>query len=113
MVDTVATETVAPPHAFPDEIHASAMSKAGGKHKAANGIRIPNLGQQQVRFRSDEGHVCSVGFQIADVERPLKAASRLAAAGNRATPHGGEIEKIKTGRKMPLARRGGIDVLRM
>ena len=30
---------------FPGELHASAMSKAGGKHKAANDIRIPNLPQ--------------------------------------------------------------------
>ena len=39
----------------PSEIHASAMSKTGGKYKAANGTRIPNLGQQKVRFHNDEG----------------------------------------------------------
>ena len=32
------------------EIHASAMSKTGGKYKAANGTRFQNLGQQKVIF---------------------------------------------------------------
>ena len=31
------------------------------------------LASSKFRFRSDEGHVCSVGFQIADVERPLES----------------------------------------
>ena len=51
----------------------------------------------------------------ADVERPLIVPSQLAAAGNRVTckAQGGEIEHIKTGRKMTLVRKGGIYVLRM
>ena len=71
----------------------------GGTHKAANGTRMLNLGQQNVRFRIHEGHVCGMVFQIADVERSLIAASQLAAAGNRVTfkAHGGDIENTKTG----------------
>ena len=70
-----------------------------GTHKAANGTRMLNLGQQNVRFRIHEGHVCGMVFQIADVERSLIAASHLAAAGNRVTfkAQGGDIENIKTG----------------
>ena len=100
VVDSGAEESVTPPNVFPGEIHASAMSKTGGKYKAANGTRIPNLGQQKVRFNSDEGQVCGMGFQVADVERPLIAASQLASAGNRVTfeAQGGEIEHIKSGR---------------
>ena len=88
VVDSGAEESLAPPNAFAGEIHASAMSKAGVKHKAANVTRIPNLGQEKVRFRSDEGHLCSVG----------QVASQVAAAGNRVTfmAQGGEIENIKT-----------------
>ena len=57
-----------------------------------------NLGQQNVRFRIHEGHVCGMVFQIADVEGSLIAASHLAAAGNRAfKAQGGDIENIKTG----------------
>ena len=69
----------------------------GGTHKAADGTRMLNLGQQDVRFRIHEGHVCGVVFQIANVERSL-IASQLAAAGNRAfKAQGGDIENIKTG----------------
>ena len=84
------------------------------EYKAANGTRIPNLGQQKVRFHN-EGQVCGMGFQIADVERPLIAASQLAAGGNRVTfkAQGGEIEHIKSGRKMMLVKKGKIYVLRM
>ena len=108
MVDLGVEESVAPPNAFPDEIHASAMSIA------AHGTRIPNLGQQKVPFRNDEGHMYGMGFQIADVERLLLAASQLAAAGDRATfkAQGGEIVNIKTGRKMTPMRRGRVYVLR-
>ena len=52
VVDSGAEESVTPPNVFPGEIHASAMSKMGGKYKAANGTRIPNLGQQKVRFHN-------------------------------------------------------------
>ena len=103
VADPGAEESVAPPNAFPGEIRASAMSKAGGKYKAANDIRIPNL-----------GHVCGLGFQIADVERALIAVSHLAAARNGVTfkAQGGEIENIKTGRKITLVTRGGMHVFR-
>ena len=45
-------------------------------------------------------------------ERPLISASQLAAAGNRVRFRG-EIEHIKTGRKMTLVRGGGIYILRL
>ena len=74
------------------------MSKVGGTHKAADGTRMLNLGQQNVRFRIHEGHVCGLVFQISDVEGSLIEASQLAAAGNRAfKAQGGDIENIKTG----------------
>ena len=53
------------------------------RHKAADGTSIPN--QQRVRFRNDEGHVCDMGLQISDVERPRAAVSQMAATGNRVT----------------------------
>ena len=63
------------PRAGHGEYHASDMSKVGGTHKAADGTRMLNLGQQNVRFRIHEGHVCGLVFQIADVEGSLIAAS--------------------------------------
>ena len=62
-----------------------------------------------------KGYVRGMGFQVVDVERPLIAASQLAAAGNRVTfkAQGGEIEHSKTGRKMMFVKKGGIYVLQM
>jgi len=115
VVDSGAEESVAPPGVFPGAVKPSAMSRAGGRYRAANGSRIPNLGQQAVRFEVDEGHACGIGFQIADVERPLLAASQLAAAGNRVTfdADGGTVENVASGKRFNLQRRGGVYVLRM
>ena len=46
------------------------MQRAGGRYRAANGSRLPNLGQQLAAFRTPEGRPCSLRFQIAGVERP-------------------------------------------
>ena len=91
------------------------MSRAGGRHKAANGARVPNLGQQKVQFKTDEDHPCGMGFQVADVERPLIAVSQLTAAGNHVhlEAKGGKVVNNKTGRTMALQRRGGVHILRM
>ena len=53
VADSGAEESVVPPNVLPFEIHASARSKVGGKYKAADGTRIPNLGPQRVRVRND------------------------------------------------------------
>ena len=112
-IDSGAEESAAPPNVFLREVHASAMFIVGGAFKAAGGTRMPNFGQQQVRFRNGGGNVCGMGFQTADVESVfLIAASQLAAVGNRSAP-GREIENIKTGRKMTLMRRFGIFFLPM
>ena len=93
VIDSGAEESAAPPNVFHGEVRASAMFKVGGKFKAADRTRIPNRGQQQVRFRNNGGHVCGMGFQVADVERFLIVASQLAGNGNRSAP-AREIEII-------------------
>ncbi len=70
VVDSVAEVSVTPPQVFPVKVEPSAMSRAGGRYKAANSARIPNLGQKRVKIATDEGHACGVGFQIAEFERP-------------------------------------------
>jgi hypothetical protein len=91
------------------------MSKAGGKYRAANGARIPNLGQQKVPFMNDDGDKCGIVFQVAEVERPLISASQLAASGNSVVidRSGGKIVNDKNGKVMRLVRRGGVYVLKM
>ena len=91
------------------------MPRAGGRFRAANGSRIPNLGQQLVPFTTAEGYTCSLRFQIAGVERPLVSVSQLAKSGH-------TVEFLRdqaiivhkaSGRKMSLPRVGGVYVLRM
>jgi hypothetical protein len=91
------------------------MSRAGGKYRAANGARIPNVGQVRVPFATGEGHKCGLIFQVAAVERPLIAVSQLAAAGNTVTllrDHG-IVKNNTTGKELRLERKGGVYTLRM
>jgi hypothetical protein len=115
VVDSGAEESVAPPGCFPGKVTPSKMSKAGGKYRAANGARIPNLGQQKVPFVNEAGDKCGIVFQVAEVERPLISATQMAAAGNSIVINGsgGKIVNDKSGKVMKLVRRGGVLVLRM
>jgi hypothetical protein len=115
VVDSGAEESVAPPGCFPGAVVPSRMSRAGGKYRAANGARIPNLGQQRVPFVNEDGGKCGILFQVAEVERPLISATQLAASGNSViiTGKGGKIVNDKTGKVMRLTRRGGVLVLKM
>jgi len=115
VVDSGAEESVAPPGFFPGAMVPSAMSRVGGRYRAANGTRIRNLGQQSVTFSSTEGHRCEMPFQIAEVERPLISVSQMAAAGNVVTldESGGRIANKRTGKAIELIRRGGVYIMRM
>ena len=53
VVDSGAEESVIGPGIFPGEVVPSAMSKSGRRYRAANGARIPNLGQLDVFFHTD------------------------------------------------------------
>ena len=115
VLDSGAEESVSPPRYFPGPVTPSAMSKAQGSYRVADGHRVPNIGQQKVHFRTDEDHPAGLLFQTAEIERPLISASQLAAAGNQVvfSKRGGEIIHEKTGRRTKLHKRGGIYVLRM
>ena len=114
-VDSGAVDSVAPPGLFEGLLKPSPMSKSGRKHRGPDGSRIPNLGQQAVVFRSDEGHQCGMTWQIADVERPLIAVSHLSMANNRVVLErdGGEIVHKVTAHKIKVLRKGGVYVVRM
>lgn len=115
VVDSGAEETVAPPGLLPGRVTESAMQRAGGRYRAANGARIPNLGQQTVSFRTAEGHDCSLRFQVAGVERPLVSVSQLGRTGHKVEfgADGGSIVHQETGRRIHLARVGGVYLLKM
>ena len=91
------------------------MSIAGECYKAANASEIKNLGQKDVTFGTDEGHLCGIQMQCANVAQPLIAASQLASAGNEIvlSKSHGLIKNVKTGKTTRLHRRGGLYILRM
>ena len=91
------------------------MQRAGGRYRAANGGRLPNLGQQLAGFRTPEGHECSLRFQVAGVEQPLVSVSQLARTGHRVEfgPDEGWIVHQQSGRRIRLLRTGGVYMLEM
>ena len=114
VVDSGAEETVAPRGVFPGQARASAMSRAGACYRTASGAPIPNLGELDVSFYTNEGYEAEIPFQLADIERPLIAVSALTQAGNVVELHekGGTIAH-HSGKVTYLERRGGTYVLRM
>ena len=64
-------------------VMASLGSKRGLHYVAADGTRIPNLGQQLVRFMTLDGTWCEFMFQVAGIHKPLVSVSKLLKAGYR------------------------------
>ena len=91
------------------------MQRAGGRYRAANGSRLPNLGQQVASFKTSEGLNRALRFQLAGVERPLISAAQLARTGHRVEfgADEGHIVHAPSGQKLRLQRTGGVYLLRM
>ena len=91
------------------------MQRAGGRYRAANGARIPNLGEQRVPFQTAEGHKCRLLFQIAPVEKPLISVAQLGRTGNRVVLDGagGYIENVRSGQRMNIVKEGNVYTLVM
>ena len=115
VIDSGAEASVADPEHLPGEMRPSLMSKAGKSYIAANGTEIPNLGETDVAFMTDEGFSCGIPIQCAKVAKPLIAASQLAEAGNeiRLSKTWGKIVNLTTKKEIHLVRRGGVYILRM
>ena len=115
VVDSGAVDSVAPPGTFSGSLKPSAMSRGGRKYRGPDGSAIPNLGQVDVGFKSEEGHQCGLVWQIAEVERPLIAVSHLAAAGHRVVlgKDGGEVVHTGSGRRIQIHRKGGVYIMKM
>ena len=115
VVDSGAEASVADPGDLPGELRESAMSKAKQSYMAANRSEIPNLGEKDVSFRTDEGFNCGIPFQCAKVAKPLIAATQLTEAGNDVifSKKYGKIVNMDTKREIKLIRRGGVYILRM
>ena len=88
---------------------------AGVEYICADGATIPNLGEKLVPGLTDSGEAFKVNFQVFDVDRPLIAVSRLAAAGYDVWfgEAGGAIVHKRTGRETPFTKKNGVYVMRI
>jgi hypothetical protein len=68
--DDVATLTIKPSNGSQNKRH----------FVAANGQRIPNMGEVSMRMKGENGNVTST-FQVAPVTRPLHSVSKMCDAG--------------------------------
>ena len=50
---------------------------------AADGTRIPNVGQQLIRFMTIDGTWTEIMFQLAAINKPLVSVSKLNESGYR------------------------------
>jgi hypothetical protein len=109
-IDSGAAESVIPPSMFVEvPIKESAGSRAGLCYIAANGGRIPNLGEKRVKFRTTEGMNSSVMFQVTFTRKPLASVSRITNKGNKVVFAAGRsyVENVKTGQQTELTEEHG------
>ena len=93
----------------------SCGSKSGVTYIAANGTRMPNLGEKRVKFRTEDVLDSSINFQVTRVKKPLAAVSRIIEKGNWVCfgPTDAYIENVATGRRTRMQLHNGtysIDV---
>ena len=121
--DSGAADHVAPKNVATHlRIQETSASKQGMKYVAANGHKIANEGQKNIRGLTDEGMPLGMTWQVAEVKRPLASIGRMCDAGNAAifTKKGGYVvpEEVlsKTlealdnarGKSLRMEREGGV-----
>eukprot|EP00971_Amphidinium_carterae_P337087 6473751-Amphidinium_carterae.1 len=116
VVDSGASESVAPPGMAPNfPMRESVGSRRGQHYVSASGNRIPNLGEQHLQVMTDDGVRRGVTFQVTEVTRPLCSVARMCALGNRVIlgASGGEIVHLETGVRTPVRLDDGVYTLSM
>ena len=94
-------------------VMASAGSLRGLHYVAASGTRIPNLGQQTVKFLTQNGTWAQWIFQVAAVNKPLVSVSKLIDDGWRVVfdEEASYIKHKKTGNTINIRRERGVFVV--
>ena len=113
-VDSGACDHVVPPQAVrPEEIKMTEAVRQGVNYTAANGQKIPNLGEVRVDGVTNGNEHLNLTFQVAGVKKPLGSVRKMCAAGNRVVfediseTHGGYVENRTTGARIPINKEGG------
>ena len=115
-VDSGAAESVMPVDMLKEvQLKESIGSRSGVHYVAANGGRMPNLGEKQVYFKTKNGAESNVVFQVTHARKPLASVSKMVKKGNRVvfSPTGSYIENIATERRIDMEEVNGtyrIDV---
>ena len=82
-VDSGSADHVAPEAEFSAfQLEESEGSKKGRRYVAANGQRVPNLGQRKVAMATEDGRGLHVVWQVTKVVKPLLSVSKLTSNGN-------------------------------
>jgi len=82
-VDSGSADHVAPEEEFSSSpLEESEGSKKGRRYIAANGQRVPNLGQRKVEMSTEDGQGLHVCWQVTKVVKPLLSVSKLTSNGN-------------------------------
>ena len=82
-IDSGAADHVIPPNWIPGvPIVPSPGSKRGVRYIAANGAKLPNLGQMVVAFENSVGTAGKILFQVANISKPLVSVSKLIDDGH-------------------------------
>ena len=103
----------------PKKIKPSAGSRRGLHYVSATDHRIPNVGEVNLEFETDEGFQESIMFQVADVNKPLMSISdrvdnKCRVVFDQDDETGEDLTHIfnkKTKKKMRLRRVGKVWVL--
>ena len=92
---------------------ASAGSLRGLHYVAASGTRIPNMGQQTVRFLTQNGTWAQWVFQVAAVNKPLVSVSKLIDDGWRVVfdEEASYLKHKRTGNTINIRRERGVFVV--
>ena len=111
-VDSGAVDTVGPPSVAPGiPVRKTEASRSGMHYRAANNMKIPNLGEKKLQGITEEGQDVGMTIQVAQVNKVLASVGRMCEAGNRVVfddEEGSYIMNKKTRKITKLVKRNGI-----
>ena len=110
-VDSGAAESEWPEGPSPEiQTKPSVWSQTGVTYVAANGHRMPNLGEKKVHFKTKDDQNSSITFQVTKMKKPLAAVSKITEKGNLVCfgPNEAYIENVATGNRINFEFLNGI-----